>query len=54
MIIDSFLEWLVIAVGIVLALFVIAPQIPNFIGEKIKKNIPHPSAVNDWLNRWGL
>jgi hypothetical protein len=42
MVIDSFIEWIVIAFGLMLALFVIAPRIPEI------------TTVNDWLRRWGL
>lgn len=54
MIIDTLAEWVVIAIGLMLMLFVIVPGIPIAIGQLIKSIIPHPSVVNDWLNRWGL
>jgi len=54
MIIDTFLEWVVISLGIMIAIFILVPPIPRVIGLFIGGLIPSPSGVNEWLRKLGL
>lgn len=54
MIIDTFLEWLVIFCGVIIALSILLPGPFRIIGLFIISLIPHPDQVNEWLRRRGL
>ena len=47
-VIDSFLEWLIILFGIFLALCVLLPSIPATIGLLVERIIPDPAKAKHW------
>lgn len=53
-VIDTFLELLVILIGTMLALAVLFPAFASAIGLLIVGIVPHPSEVNEFLKRFGL
>lgn len=53
MIINTFFEWLVISVGIFIALIILFPSILTFVVLPFKR-LPHPDTVNEWLRKIGL
>jgi hypothetical protein len=54
MIIDTFLEWIVIFIGILIALSVLFPKPLELLGLFIGGLIPKPSDVNKWLRKIGM
>lgn len=52
--IDTFLEWFVIFVGIVLAVGIIWPVIFELTSEYLSDLIPHPDIIAEWLREHGL
>jgi hypothetical protein len=53
-ILDTFIEWLVIVIGFLMALGVLFPGTASKLMASIQKAIPHPSEVNELLKRFGL
>ncbi|MHC4413640.1 MAG: hypothetical protein ACYSW6_11850 [Planctomycetota bacterium] len=52
--IDTFLEWVVIFAGCLVALAVLFPRPFALIVDGLNKLIPHPSTVAKWLRDHGM
>lgn len=53
-VLDTWIEWLVILAGILLALGVLFPAYAESAGKRIGSLIPHPTEVNNFLKKFGL